>query len=433
MTHFGIMCPGTLGHLYPMLSLSHELQKRGHQFTYFGPLDAEERISKAGINFCALGKSEFPMGALATFLKRVGQTSGLNVLRLCLKEQCKEARVILRDAPAAMRQVGLEALIIDQTILSGETLADILDIPFVNVCNALMLNRENGVPCSFTHSSYSSAWWAYLRNQVCYSALYQLAKPIKNIVNQHRQQWKLPLYSFSSEPYSRLLQLGQQPIEFEFPRVNLPQCFHFTGPFSTQAVRAPSCFPFDKLTEKPLIYASLGTIQNRLHWVFHAIAEACLGLDAQLVISVGRSGDLDSFANLPGNPLVAKMPPQLELLKRAALTITHAGMNTTLESLSYGVPMVAIPIGNDCSGIAARIAWTGCGERVPVSRLNVPRLRSAIQRVLMEDTYRNNALKLQNAIYRAGGVKKAADLIEQAVSTRKPVVREKLCLQTSGI
>ena len=263
--------------------------------------------------------------------------------------------------------------------------------------------------------------------------IYEIKFATLHCVNQHRQQWKLPLYSFSSEPYSKILQLGQQPAEFEFPRVKLPQYFHFTGPFSTQADRCPSQFPFDKLTEQPLIYASLGTIQNRLHWIFHAIAEACLALDAQLVISVGRSGDLESFRDLPGNPLVEKMPPQLELLKRAALTITHAGMNTTLESLSYGVPMVAIPVGNDCSGIAARIAWTGCGERVPVSRLTVPRLRRAIQRVLMEDTYKQNALRLQNAIQRAGGVKKAASLIEQAVSTKKPVLREEPCFQTSEV
>jgi UDP:flavonoid glycosyltransferase YjiC (YdhE family) len=36
-----------------------------------------------------------------------------------------------------------------------------------------------------------------------------------------------------------------------------------------------------------------------------------------------------------------------KLLKRAALCITHAGLNTTLESLAHGVPMVAIPIAYD--------------------------------------------------------------------------------------
>ncbi len=424
MTHFGIMCPGTLGHLYPLFALSHELQKRGHEFTLFGPLDAEERVVGAGLNFYAMGESEFPKGYLSNFLARVGQTSGLSVLRLCLQEQCKEAETILREAPKVMKKAGVEALVIDQTMLSGETVAEILDVPFINVCNALMLNREDGIPSNFTHWNYSPALWARLRNQISYFVLYQMAKPVKQVIDRHRQQWKLRPYSYSSEPYSKLLQLSQQPAEFEFPRQHLPPCFHFTGPLSTQAIREATPFPFDRLTGQPLIYASLGTIQNRLKWIFHTIAEACVGLDAQLVVSVGRSGDLESFCKLPGNPLVVKMPPQLELLQRAALTITHAGMNTTLESLSYGVPMVAIPIGNDCSGIAVRIAWTGSGEMVPLSRLNVSRLRNAIQQVLTVNTYKKNALRLQEAIRRAGGVKKAANLIEQAISTGKPVLRK---------
>jgi len=127
---------------------------------------------------------------------------------------------------------------------------------------------------------------------------------------------------------------------------------------------------------------------------------------------------------LPGSPLVVGYAPQLELLKKATLTITHAGMNTTLESLTNGVPMVAIPIANDQPGIAARIAWTGAGEVVPLSQLSVPRLRAAIQRVLTEDSYKNNASRLQEAIRRAGGVGRAADIIEQAIATGKPVLAQ---------
>jgi MGT family glycosyltransferase len=147
-------------------------------------------------------------------------------------------------------------------------------------------------------------------------------------------------------------------------------------------------------------------------------------LDAQLVISLGGSASPESLPELPGSPLVVGYAPQLELLKKATLTITHAGMNTTLECLTNGVPMVAIPIANDQPGIAARIAWTGAGEVVPLSRLSVPRLRAAIQRVLTEDSYKNNASRLQDAIRRAGGVGRAADIIEQAISTGKQVLAQ---------
>jgi MGT family glycosyltransferase len=168
----------------------------------------------------------------------------------------------------------------------------------------------------------------------------------------------------------------------------------------------------------------MGTLQNRQQKIFQCIAEACDGLDAQLVISLGGALNPESLPRLPGSPLVVGYAPQLELLKKTTLTITHAGLNTVLESLTNGVPMVAIPITNDQPGVAARIAWTGTGEVVPLARLSVPRLRDAIQRVLAEESYKNNASRLQEAICRVGGVRRAADIIEQAISTGKPVLAQ---------
>ena len=124
----------------------------------------------------------------------------------------------------------------------------------------------------------------------------------------------------------------------------------------------------------------------------------------------------------PGNPIVVGYAPQLELLPKAALTITHAGMNTTLESLSYGVPMVAIPITNDQPGVASRIVWTKTGEAISLEQVNVEKLHQAIKQVLTDNSCKENALKLQQANQRGGGVNKAADIIERVVATGKPVL-----------
>lgn len=159
----------------------------------------------------------------------------------------------------------------------------------------------------------------------------------------------------------------------------------------------------------------MGTMQNHLDYVFRTIAEACANLNAQLVISLGGGLDPEAFPNLAASPLVVKYAPQLELLQKASLNITHAGLNTTLESLSYGVPMVAIPVTDDQPGVAARIAWSGAGEFVPLSRLSVPSLRQTIKRVCTQHSYKQNATRLQEAIRRTGGVSRAADIIEQAV------------------
>src|SRR5215212_1527276 len=101
---------------------------------------------------------------------------------------------------------------------------------------------------------------------------------------------------------------------------------------------------------------------------------------------------------LAGEPIVVEFAPQLELLKRAALCITHAGLNTALEALTNGVPVVAIPITNDQPGVAARVRWTGSGEVVPLSKLTASSVREAVSNVLTKTHCRDNARRLQGQI-----------------------------------
>jgi zeaxanthin glucosyltransferase len=242
------------------------------------------------------------------------------------------------------------------------------------------------------------------------------------VVLDYRQQHPLPVFTDSSQAWSPLAQICQQPAAFEYPRSQLPAWFHFTGPLVDPASRAVADFPWQQLNGKPLIYASLGTIQNKQLDLFVRIAEACRHLDAQLVIALGGGSSPEALPPLPCDPLVVGFAPQLELLQRAALTITHAGLNTVLESLSCGVPMVAIPIANDQPGVAARVAWSGSGAVVPLKRATAGRLRAAIDRMWGDPAYRTNAQRLQQAIAGSGGVARAADIVEQAIRTGQPVL-----------
>ncbi|NEP18907.1 MAG: glycosyltransferase [Leptolyngbya sp. SIO4C1] len=422
MTHFGLLCPTASGHLNPMTTLGYELAQRGHRVTLIATLDAQPKAAAAGLDFRAIGAAEFPVGSAAAEINRIGELSGLAAFRSTIALFKKITETLLREAPAVLEAAGVEAVLVDQAAFGGSSVAEHLGLPYVSVCCALMFNREPGVPPLNTSWSYSPAWWARLRNRAGHALMVRLAQPIGDLVNEYRQQWGLPAYQSSSDAYSDLAQICQQPAEFEFPREQLPACFHFTGPYANPASREATDFPFEQLSDQPLIYASLGTVQNQLMDTFEIIAAACADLEAQLVIALGGGSKPEALPNLPGSPIVVAFAPQLALLQRAALTITHAGMNTTLESLSNGVPMVAIPIANDQPGVAARIAWTGTGEVVSLKQLSVPRLRQAIATVLTTDTYRDHARRLQAAIQNAGGVSRAADIVEQAIATRQPVM-----------
>jgi zeaxanthin glucosyltransferase len=143
--------------------------------------------------------------------------------------------------------------------------------------------------------------------------------------------------------------------------------------------------------------------------------------ETQLVLSVGKNINLDDLRPIPSNAIIVSTAPQIELLKRAALCITHAGVNTALEALAQGVPMVAIPIGFDQPGVAARIAYRGVGEFVEVEYLSVERLSELIQRVRKNPSYRDKAHYFQKVIAQTQGLDLAADVIERAFKKNQRV------------
>jgi MGT family glycosyltransferase len=123
---------------------------------------------------------------------------------------------------------------------------------------------------------------------------------------------------------------------------------------------------------------------------------------------------VDDLGSIPENVIVVATAPQLDLLKRADLCITHAGLNTALEALGQGVPLLAIPIGYDQPGVAARIAHHHVGEFVEIGDLTPERLALLIQRIVESPSYHKNAERFQRLLAKARGLDLAADLLEHA-------------------
>jgi UDP:flavonoid glycosyltransferase YjiC (YdhE family) len=107
------------------------------------------------------------------------------------------------------------------------------------------------------------------------------------------------------------------------------------------------------------------------------------------------------------------------LLKQTSVCITHAGLNTVLESLAQGVPQVAIPVAFDQPGVAARVAYNQTGVVTSLDKLTTDHLSTLLNEVLNNSTYRDNARKLQKAIVQANGLSVAADLVEMSLGVTK--------------
>lgn len=418
MARLGAFCfPGT-GHLNPMTALARSLQLRGHEVVIFGIADTESRVRGAGIEFCRIGMEDYPPGTLQKLDEHLAKLKGFEALRFTLERVRNSARMVLRDGPKAVQAANIEMLLVDQADFAGNV-ADYLGIPWISIALIPPLLNDDRFPPFWFGWAAEQDRLSRLRNRLAILFLSRIATPIFREVNQQRIAWGLKPFMRSEEALSPLAQITQLPEALEFEVIGeRPAGLHYTGPFVHSEQRPAVEFPWERLDGRRLIYASMGTLQNGSEGIFRTIAEACAGLDAQLLISLGGRLDPSRLGKLAGNPLVVGFAPQLEILKRAALVITHAGLNTVLESLCEGVPLVAVPLANDQPGVAARVKARGACVVVPRYRLNAARLRKAVMMILQDAGYREAAQVLQRALQRIDGPSRAADLIERVLKLR---------------
>ncbi len=392
-----------------MIALGRAVERRGHRITFFQIAAAESVVRAGGLGFCTIPCSPAEFQRRQEFLDELSRLRGIATVRLCTKWFQWEAELFFREAPDRIAVAGIDGLIVDQVTFHGVVIAKKLGIPYLIASNALPLNTESGVPPSHLGWQYSDTPAARKQNEMAHAAFSLMTLPLQEAVLGQARAWNLNL----AEDEGRIPHIAQLPECLDFPRTELPRHFHYTGPFVEPALLSSVPFAWERLDGRPLIYASLGTLVNGSGLLFRTLLEACDGLPAQVVITLGGGRVApESLGETPSNVIAVPYVPQWAILDRATMAITHAGLNTALHTLMHGLPMVAIPIASEEPGIAARLAWRGVAEILPVDRLSAPRLQSAILRVLNEPAYRDSALELQARIEAAKGLETAAALVE---------------------
>src|SRR5262249_16851773 len=162
---------------------------------------------------------------------------------------------------------------------------------------------------------------------------------------------------------------------------------------------------------------SMGTLQNGVTETFRAVAASARRLKhLQFVLAIGNQITPEQIGETASNVLLVAYAPQIELLKRSSVCITHAGLNTVLEALRFGVPLLAIPITNDQPGVAARIAHKKAGLVISHENLSSYDLPALVTHAVENSTLRTNACHLGESISKTDGLAMAAELIEKALS-----------------
>jgi UDP:flavonoid glycosyltransferase YjiC (YdhE family) len=188
--------------------------------------------------------------------------------------------------------------------------------------------------------------------------------------------------------------------------------------------RQQTGFDFDEVNEKrPLIYCSLGTYAKLSPYrgqFYRAVVEAARRRPQWLMlIQIDSKLCSEVLSDLPENVRVSEWFSQLSMLRRASLFITHGGFSSVRESLYYGVPMVVFPCRADQPGNAARIVVHGLGLRADIKSAEWTNLLPLIDRVMLQESFRDAALKMQRVFRDEESCSAGADFIERYLAGKE--------------
>jgi zeaxanthin glucosyltransferase len=409
------------GHFNPMSALARQLQSRNHDVVMSSLPVVEPLARAANLPFIPFGENEFPNDKAGEILGTLSRLKGEEGLQFTVDAIAQTTKLKWRTFPKLLSANGIDALVLDDCDFYSGVVPMSLGMPYTILSSALHFDYSGYTPLCVYGWGNENTPEARQRNRQGVSKFTQMlmrsnAEMIAEVEKAGiKPNWEDPSSLFSDLPW-----ITQCPREFDFESPHRPKQFQYTGPFHDGKGRPELNFPWDRLTGEPIVYASMGTVQNGNPDVFRIIAAATSkhkGL--QLVLSIGNLLRPEQIGPVPKNAIVVNNAPQLELLKKASVCITHAGFNTVLEALTQGVPQIAIPVTNDQPGVAARIAEKKTGKTTSLDGLDASNLSALLDEVLNNPLYRDNSRRIQKAIGEKNGISVAADLLEQTFGLTK--------------
>jgi zeaxanthin glucosyltransferase len=326
------VCMPITGHLNPMIALARKLQACRHEILFVSFSDTKQVVQAAGLTFAAIGEQAYPPGSMAPFMERFARSLGLEPVRYWIVEVVPRLlKAVLEDLPRVAEEQEVDAFVLDTTFNYTELVALHLHKPYIHVWSVLPFDGSGTTPPYMFDLPYDPSPAGRARNLEALGSIRVFSGPRQEIARAYAQSAGLEIdWTRPDATASELLVLSQAPREFDLPRVPRPQQFRYTGPFHDDSGRNPVPFTWEKLTDAPLIYASLGTLVKGLKHIHRTIFDAARK----------AAGHADGLLHRPQRQARRSRPMPVPARARHPLT-THAGIGVDLPAIRDAVKAVS--------------------------------------------------------------------------------------------
>ena len=402
------------GHVNPTLPVVGELIARGEQVIYYLTEEFEPQLRHTGASFRRID------GIQHRFRVPPNMSLGLRAKDSSLQQRMATFFLpmmtdSLRLIPQLIDRVKAEEadyIIYGRMCLWGRALAELLGLPAVAFIPTYAMNERSPL-----RQMMYSRWSSILNGELSGAAAQAMSDFQETSKDLHERYGLSPIEPTNLFATEEELNIVTLPRQFQPDADAFDERYVFVGPCITPRSEA-SGFPLDRLTDLPLLYISLGTVFNSNPNFYATCFDAFANNDWQVVMSIGTNIDPSSVGKTPDNFLVSPHVPQLEILQHAHMFITHGGMNSTMEAIYYGVPMVVVPQQPEQAMTAARVAELGLGLTLEPEQVATSTIHDAVTAVSGDRNYRRRIAHMQKAAREAGGYLRAANAIQQFGSRR---------------
>jgi MGT family glycosyltransferase len=406
------------GHVYPNLSIARELAAMGHEVAIYTGAKYRELVESEGFRHFPLQKVDEAHIDEMFMSHRGIQGAKTPWRRRAMWRECVLDTIPaqLEDLDAVLTSWSPQVIVCDATMWAPFlVLHESRHIPVAifSLIPACHLAGPQGPVMGIPMPRPVTAWQRQ-RARVLRVLSDFFLREIRQRADEFRRQAGLPRLTCTPTNHGGLMPLYLVPgsPEFDYERTDLPRSVQYVGPCLWKGKdEALPDWIAGLPADQPLVYASEGTVHLEPR-VLRAVAQGLGGLPIQVIMTTGKHRDPSTLdlgvRPLPPNIHVRQWVPLNALIPKLSAMVTIGGPGTMMAAIEAGIPVVIVPFAWDHPEAGWRLQASGAGILLQPHDCTPGNMRRAVERVLADPSYRENALRLAGTFTRLGGSPEAA-------------------------